>query len=184
MLPNHRKIRREHTVGPMRIGLALCVLFLAISAIAAQPARADGIISLGGAPLSTLVKFGDRDYEIAHADWVSLEPISQNTVRKIEYGRVSEVNVATTATGTYSSDGMVSPHIRYPGIDVTPQRRRGSGTLVGVRFDGGMMFQGRRNSMLLYNRTPGGGVNVNHVTDRGIRTCVAERSFLVCQTSW
>jgi hypothetical protein len=49
-------------------------------------------------------------------DWVATEVIEQVVVRKIGYGRTTFVTIATTATGTYSSDGLESPNIRYPGI--------------------------------------------------------------------
>lgn len=47
---------------------------------------------------------------------VSVEPIRETVVRKIGYGRTSYVNVMETATGVYSTDGLASPHIQYPGI--------------------------------------------------------------------
>ena len=47
---------------------------------------------------------------------VATEVLHSGTVRKIGYGRTSFVTIAETATGTYSSDGMASPHVRYPGI--------------------------------------------------------------------
>ncbi|KKB08845.1 hypothetical protein [Devosia chinhatensis] len=65
-----------------------------------------------------LVRFGDRDYEVAYADWVSTDPLSTATVKKIEAGKVSYVSITTTATGTYSTDALTSPHVLYPGIDV------------------------------------------------------------------
>lgn len=37
-------------------------------------------------------------------------------VRKIEAGKTSLVSVVTTPSGVYSSDGLDSPHVRYPGI--------------------------------------------------------------------
>lgn len=66
-----------------------------------------------------LVKIGHREYEVSYADWVSTDPLSTATVKKIEAGKVSYVSVTTTATGTYSSDGLTSRHVLYPGIDVT-----------------------------------------------------------------
>lgn len=65
-----------------------------------------------------LVKFDDRDYRIDYEDWVSTDPVSSSIIKKIEGGRVSYVNVATTATGTYSSDSLISKHVLYPGIEV------------------------------------------------------------------
>lgn len=47
---------------------------------------------------------------------VSVEPIRETVVRKIGYGRTSYVNVMETASGVYSTDGLASPHIQYPGI--------------------------------------------------------------------
>jgi hypothetical protein len=49
-------------------------------------------------------------------DSVSTEVIKTSTVRKIEAGRTSFVTIATTSTGVYSSDGLQSRHVRYPGI--------------------------------------------------------------------
>ena len=53
---------------------------------------------------------------------VSLEPIRQSVVKKISFGRVEQVNIVETETGIYSSDAIVDPHVKYPGIVVTPRR--------------------------------------------------------------
>ena len=97
-----------------RIGAAALLMLIAGLA-SAGTVRADGILSTAPPPLTTLVKFNDQDYQIAYSSSVSLEPISATSVRKVGYGQVSEVNIATTSSGTYSSDGLVSPHVRYPG---------------------------------------------------------------------
>jgi hypothetical protein len=65
-----------------------------------------------------LVKFDDREYSVSYADWVSTDPLSTAMVKKIEAGKVSYVTITTTATGTYSTDGLTSKHVLYPGIDV------------------------------------------------------------------
>lgn len=70
--------------------------------ITQPPARIDG---------AALVK---PDWTVE--PWVSSEVTHEATVRKIGYGRTTFVSVMTTNTGTYSSDGLASPHIRYPGI--------------------------------------------------------------------
>jgi hypothetical protein len=54
---------------------------------------------------------------------VSLEPIRQSAVKKISFGRVKHVNIVETDTGVYSSDAIVDPHVKYPGITVTPRRQ-------------------------------------------------------------
>jgi hypothetical protein len=53
---------------------------------------------------------------------VNTDIVKQVTVRKIGYGRTEFVDIVTTPTGTYSSDAIVSPYVRYPGIHDT---RRG-----------------------------------------------------------
>ena len=66
---------------------------------------------------SELVRFGDRQYRVGYEDWVATEPLSTASVKKIEAGKVTYVTITTTATGVYSSDGMTSPNIKYPGIE-------------------------------------------------------------------
>ena len=53
---------------------------------------------------------------------ISMEPTRQSVVKKISFGRVEHVNIVETETGIYSSDAIVDPHIKYPGILVTPTR--------------------------------------------------------------
>ncbi|MFD2648721.1 hypothetical protein ACFSX5_13050 [Devosia albogilva] len=67
-----------------------------------------------------LVRFGDREFFVDYEDWVSTDPLSTASVKKIEAGRVSYVTITTTATGVYSSDGLTSRHVQYPGIGVEP----------------------------------------------------------------
>src|SRR5688500_414031 len=50
---------------------------------------------------------------------VNTDIVKQRTVLKIGYGRTEFVTVVTTPTGTYSSDAISSPHVRYPGIHDT-----------------------------------------------------------------
>jgi hypothetical protein len=52
---------------------------------------------------------------------VSVEPIRETVVRKIGYGHSTFVNVMETASGVYSTDGLASPHIQYPGIIKEPK---------------------------------------------------------------
>jgi hypothetical protein len=52
--------------------------------------------------------------------WVSTDVTKRQTVRKIGYGKTEFVDILTTATGTYSSDGFDSTHVRYPGVHANP----------------------------------------------------------------
>ncbi|HVY50319.1 MAG TPA: hypothetical protein VHA07_02035 [Devosia sp.] len=65
-----------------------------------------------------------KRFDITYGDSVSTKPLSTTYVSKISFGRRTQVAVVTTATGTYSSDGLASPNVRYPGIDVAPKHGR------------------------------------------------------------
>ena len=84
------------------------------------PAVADEMIAAvaPGFDPDNLVKFNDREYRMEHEDWVSTEPLKKVRLKKIEGGRVSYVDITTTATGTYSTDAMFSRHVQYPGVSV------------------------------------------------------------------
>jgi len=55
-------------------------------------------------------------YDFTVEPSVSDVVIETRTVRKIGYGRTEFVEIITTPSGVYSSDGLASPHVRYPGI--------------------------------------------------------------------
>ncbi|MDR3475308.1 MAG: hypothetical protein P4M09_26970 [Devosia sp.] len=72
-----------------------------------------------GSSLSTdLLKLDGRYYGVETAPGISFEPQSTSVVRKIGYGETRFVSVATTSSGTYSTDGLASPYVRYPGMFV------------------------------------------------------------------
>lgn len=179
---SHNRPRRSIALR-YRAGVA-AALFLAgifgAGLATVSPARADGLVSHEPPPLTTLVKFYDRQYEIAYADQVSLEPISSSIVRKVGYGHVREVNIATTSSGTYSSDGLVSPHVLYPGIEVNrvydePRHYHGYS----------LWPQGSSFMILSVGRNPvSGNVVVNNVSDRGVRSCSASGSFVSCYRTY
>ena len=101
-------------------------------------------------PMATLLKSSDDIFrkpvdgeDFVKPDWtiepwVATEPLRETTVRKIGYGRTEFVSIVTTATGTYSSDGLASPNVLYPGITRTATsgsfavhiRHPGGGTVV------------------------------------------------------
>jgi len=149
-----------------RIGVAAAMVLAAL--VSAGAARADGWISTDPPPLTMLVKFDERPYQIAYSGSVSLEPTASAIVRKIGYGRAIDVNIATTATGTYSSDGLTSPHVLYPGIEVS-RVHEDHHAPAGPGF-----------SILSLGKSPLGGLVLNAVSDRGIRSCLARGSFISC----
>ena len=71
---------------------------------------------LGKALDTDLFRIDGDYYAVSHGADVSTTPISTNVVRKVGYGRTDFVTVTTTSTGVYSTDGLASPNVRYPGV--------------------------------------------------------------------
>jgi hypothetical protein len=91
------------------------------TSLASEPGIADALQPLqhpsrGAALDDNLLKIDGNYYDVANTPEVSWTPLSSAVVRKIGYGRTTFVTIATTASGTYSTDGLTSPNIRYPGI--------------------------------------------------------------------
>lgn len=115
----------------MLLGMTLGALTASIIAVTGPgmvaPALADELLGTSvarGFDTADLIKFEERDYAVTNEDWVSSKPLSSVQVKKIEAGQVSYVTITTTATGTYSTDGMFSRHVQYPGISVEELRPR------------------------------------------------------------
>ncbi len=70
---------------------------------------------------SKLVKVDDQQLNVTFDDSVSQEVMRTHRITKIGLGgNVTQVTVVRTATGSYSTDGIASPHIQYHGVDVEP----------------------------------------------------------------
>jgi hypothetical protein len=130
---DERQRRRTILIGGL-LGLlvagALALPSMLPPALADEPVRTmlkTGKELLPGDPLPEFVK---PDWEIE--SWVSTDVQSRQTVRKIGYGRTEFVDIVTTSTGTYSSDGLASTYIRYPGIHGTHLTADGGPALVGL----------------------------------------------------
>lgn len=87
-----------------------------IGAIAQEPVDAAiaSVEELFSDPVD-LRKF--RKYDFTFDESVSADVQRTQVVTKIGHGRKSQVTIVTTPSGTYSTDGMLSPHVRYPGIE-------------------------------------------------------------------
>ena len=122
-----------------------------------------------------LVKFDDRTYQVDYQPWVATDPISTSTVKKIEGGKVSYVSISTTATGTYSTDGLTARNVQYPGIEVTevpPNERAWFSSWSGRKWLRFSSYGGNSYVTLRHN-----GVRVSTGNNR---TCVSGRGFSVC----
>ena len=128
-------------------------------------------IDVGG-----LVKIGDRQYSVRLEDSVDREILGVRTVRKIGYGKTELITITTTPSGVYSSDGLASPHFRYPGIHVREAEVRLD--LAAVLSDGMgwvVVPLAHADSFVIVTPTENGAVIS---TDAG--TCVSVRLSVFC----
>lgn len=87
-----------------------------MSAVAEEPVKAVAG-TLDGLFPDTVDPKMFRKYDITFDDSVSMDVKRTQVVKKIGYGRRSEITIVTTPSGTYSTDGLLSPHVQYPGIE-------------------------------------------------------------------
>ena len=100
--------------------LALCLVAPAqMGALAEEPVKIAASTIGDLFPPDTVDPRIFRHYDIIVDDSVSTDVRRTQVVKKISHGRTSRVTIVTTPTGTYSTDGVVSPHVRYPGIETS-----------------------------------------------------------------
>jgi hypothetical protein len=168
----------RHILIGMTLG-AMCASILAVTGPGAVVETfADEMLKPAvvapGFDTTKLVRFEDRDYEIRAENWVSQDPISSDVVKKVEGGRVSYVTIATTSTGTYSTDGLFSNKVQYPGITVEDVTYRPNNFFYW-RSGGWSSFNSRKVNSFLYIRS-----GDTRVSTWGNRTCVSGKGFRVC----
>lgn len=121
-----RRFAKALSLGAL-VGLGVAGILTSpawLPALASEDSVAAPLVSAAvGLPQSTydpasLIKIKDRTYSVTYDESVIQEPIRQMRIKKIEYGRVSFVDIAVTPTGTYSNEALFSPHVRYAGIHV------------------------------------------------------------------
>lgn len=125
-----------------------------------------------GINLDNLVRFSaEADEQIDN--WVSTTPLQSWTVKKIEAGRVSHVKIVRTSTGTYSSDGLASRHIRYPGITIPKSLDQ---------FSFSSWNNGQWSKVRAYSGNSYVSVSTvrTHRGDVRTDTCISSASFLYC----
>jgi len=128
---------------------------------------------------SKLVKIDEKSYEISHDSTVSLIPSHSEVIRKIGYGRQSEVRIVSTGSGTYSTDGFVSNHVQYVGIDATriSDADRPAQILLWLGGRGWVdLGTGGGGSFVHFGRMQGGG---GYLTGKN-RSCFYGKGFFGC----
>lgn len=121
---------------------------------------------------SKLVRIDGRDFEVQAGPNVRTEALSSATITKIAYGQVRRINVVRTPSGSYSSDGLVSPHIKYAGITV---RERTAETGGGAFWQSGRGWLPLPDSGQSFTWTYGAGY-----FSTGERTCLYGQGYLTC----
>ena len=132
-----------------------------------------------GLDMGNLVRFEGEAYSVTYEDSVATDPLERVQVRKIGYGQTSFVDITRTETGTYSSEALFSPHVRYPGIhveEVADPARRYFGSMSFWTEAGWVeMPLGNADSVTIINRNAFGAA----VTGNGF-TCIFSRVAAVC----
>jgi len=123
-----------------------------------------------------LVTFEGRDYDMQYEDWVATAPLTHSRVKKVEMGRVSYVDITTTATGTYSTDALFSNHIQYPGITVTDRTKPATVNRFSFWNGGSWTSFGTRGAQSFLTIRSNGTV----IHRRGNQTCIGTGSFYSC----
>ena len=121
-------VRNKTNLLPVALVLGAIsgVFFVESGVKIASPALAANVLSSAPADdaaptqadLSNIMKFDDRFYRVSADDSVDMNAYASATVKKISGGKVNNIEIASTSTGTYSTDGLVSDHVLYPGITV------------------------------------------------------------------
>lgn len=106
----------RHLLIGLLLGATCATALSAMGPNFVLPALGDEMAA--GFDTAGLVHVDHNDYTTDYDSTVSTEPLTRTRIKKIEYGRVSYVDITTTSSGTYSSDAMFSPHVKYPGVHV------------------------------------------------------------------
>lgn len=108
--------------------------------------------------LDNIIKFDDNT-KVTLDSSVSRDVLSRTQVRKIAMGKITTVDVVTTSTGTYSTDGLKSLHVQYPGVEVD-RSHSGKGARVWVGGIGWTSLNSGQSSFVYYGDMQGGGAFV------------------------
>ncbi|MEQ1771382.1 MAG: hypothetical protein ABL879_16255 [Devosia sp.] len=113
-----RTIALTGLAGAVVAGLFAIPAFLPAAIANEEPARTllSSKMELFPQPFDTTTL---AKYDVVFDATVSTKVLSTQTIKKIGYGRVSNVTIVKTPSGTYSSDAIVSPYVQYPGVEVS-----------------------------------------------------------------
>ncbi len=116
-MAEHRKLAFGALMGVLVAGGLIAPQAMVAMADEPEKALLNGLDQLFGLKVIDPNMF--VKYDVVIDDSVSMDVQRTQQVTKIARGTKSVVTIVTTPTGTYSSDALTSPHVLYPGIDVT-----------------------------------------------------------------
>lgn len=127
-----------------------------------------------------LIRINGKDFEASYSENFSDEVQNLRTVRKIGYGKSTEVSIITTPSGTYSTDGLASPNVLYPDIETRrtfKNDHHGLKARVWHRGFGWMPHNfSSANSIVTFGRIQGGG---KFISGDG-QTCFKGPNYRTC----
>ncbi len=149
---------------------------------AIQNSLADGISSVidqitpdtdgpSAQSLSNLLRVGERTYEVNFDASVSSQVLSGSVIRKIANGKETLVSVVSTPSGVYSTDGLASPHVLYPGVSVVETT-----PVADDKFSARLDINQLSNSILSLSEINGTSPAISN------QFCIVKASFVYC--SW
>jgi|GEM_PF-2954391 len=124
-----------------------------------------------------LVKYQDKDYVIEHDGTMSTEVLATHKITKLGYGKSTEVRVFRTPTNVYSTDGLFSPNVLYPGIKVTPAPAPMTGIFSLIPGLGWIELKGLADAQ---STVFFGGRGANQYISSGGNSCFRGSGFITC----
>lgn len=117
------------------------------------------------------LRFDSDDYSVSVSPDVSLDVLGTSVITKIQGGHLTKIQVVQTPTGVYSTDGLASPHVRYPGIWVSMNESQVTGGAWALTESGWTPLPTTGNSLVYLHQPNGTGANGPCLADNGVTVC-------------
>lgn len=173
----HLQSRAASFVDEVNGGIGKAGELFSIAAHAGEPGPDDLSIDF-----DSLLRIGEQNFDVSVDRNIVGNVLGTTRVRKVGYGRTNYVNIVTTSSGAYSSDGVASPNVQYYGIEKGPLHQRIPMQLFMIVQNGfslGSLINlpaGAGGSFVYYGRTSNGGT---YKTSRS-GTCFSGPGYAGC----
>lgn len=173
----HLQSRAVSFVDEVSVGVEKAGELFSIAAHAGEPGPDDLPIDF-----DSLLRIDGQNFNISVDRNIVGNVLGTTRVKKIGYGHSNYVNIVTTSSGSYSSDGTASPNVQYYGIEEGPLQQRIPVQMLMVIQNGfslGSLINlptGAGGSFVYYGRTSTGGA---YSTSRS-GTCFSGPGYAGC----